>query len=57
MQYCLGTIQFIQFRIPFKGYDEKWATKKLIKQYESINQYEFDPWIDFFQRSNVAKRF
>lgn len=40
-------VPFVHFWIPFKGFDEKWATKKLMKQYESIKQYKFDPWVDF----------
>ena len=40
-------IPFVHFWIPIKGFNEKWATIELMKQYSSIKQYEFEPWIKF----------
>lgn len=38
---------FVDFWIPVRGFDEKWATNTLMKEYMHIKQYEFKPWIEF----------
>lgn len=40
-------IPFVNFWIPGRGFNEKWATNTLMKEYEHIKQYEFKPWIEF----------
>lgn len=40
-------IPFFQYWIPLAGFNEKWATKSLMKKYDKIRDYEFKPWIEF----------
>ena len=38
-------IPFYHYWIPFFGFNEKWATRSLMKKYEKVKSYEFKPWI------------
>ena len=38
-------VPFKNYWIPFYGFHEKWATSSLLKKYESIQSYDFKPWI------------
>lgn len=40
-------IPFVNFWIPGRGFNEKWATNTLMKEYAHIKQYKFKPWIEF----------
>lgn len=40
-------IPFVNFWIPGRGFNEKWATNTLMKEYLHIKQYEFKQWIEF----------